>query len=144
LIGCQGGAPSACAAAGRADIWIEIEVAMKRTSLWLAVCAMALLSGAVRADAFTIESYGNNGSSQNFTDPDETAPIQHLTDPKDSSSGLNFLGGKLNFSAGSGGAQPNGANPTFGSRNYFDPSRSPGSSWNGYSSGPFGMFGPHP
>jgi hypothetical protein len=144
LVEREGGAPVTGAAAPSADGGIEIEVAMKRLSLWLAVCAIALLSGAVCANAFTIETYGNNGSGLNLTDPDETAPMQRLTDSKNSSSsssGINFLGGKLNFSGGASGASQNGANSAFGARNYYDPSQPPAVS-SGFSNGPFGMFGP--
>jgi len=118
---------------------------MKRIFFGLAMLAAALLSGVGSAAAFTVENYGNGGNAQNFVDPDESAPIQHLTDPKggSSDSGTNFLGGHMNFSVTGNGANSDGGS-TYGSHNYFDPSQTPVAPSTGFSNGPFGMFGRRP
>ncbi|HUC61072.1 MAG TPA: hypothetical protein VMF53_03880 [Alphaproteobacteria bacterium] len=115
----------------------------------LAFAAASFLWGAGSAAAFTIEHYSSGGDGQNLVDPDESAPIQKLTDPSGTSgysngSGVNFLGGHMNFSMTGHGAQPDGQSPAYGTRNYFDPSQSPVSPSVGFTNGPFGMFGGRP
>jgi hypothetical protein len=132
------------------NVTLGNEVAMKRISLGLAFLAATLLWGMGGAAAFTVENYGNGGNAQNFVDPDESAPIQRLTDPKSGASGTstNVFGGHMNFSVTGSGANSGGGNSdgsaAYGSHNYFDPSQTPVSPSTGFSSGPFGMFGPRP
>lgn len=114
-----------------------------RKSLLISVATLGVAAflGAADAHAFTIENYGNNGSDggKQFTDPDEQAPIQRLTDPKTGESrGYDFSGTHFNFSVTrepSSGSSAFG--PSVGSKNYFDPSQPPPFPNSGFTRSPF-------
>jgi hypothetical protein len=110
---------------------------MKRAvTLVVLVCAAAFF-GAANAGAFTVENYGNGSDGANkFTDPDEQAPIQHLTNPSTGQDKNTLsLGPHLGISV-----TPNPSSGPYGSgsKNYFDPSQPPVHPFPGYGGGAAG------
>ena len=78
---------------------------------------------AAAAAAFTLESVPGAAGSQNLSDPDELAPIQHLTAPPGGSG--NGSGGS--YSLGNSGLSFSitGGSSSVGSGTYFDGTRPP-------------------
>jgi len=97
---------------------------MGRTSLLFGFVGAMVIAGTVGANAFTIQTMGGgSGDSGKFTDPDETAPIQHLTNPSTGQdNGYTFSGPHFGFSVTHD--PPSGPYGN-GSKNYFDPSQPP-------------------
>jgi hypothetical protein len=87
---------------------------------------VAMLLGIGEGRAFTIQNFNNSNpdGSTRFADPDEQAPVQHLTNPSGhggqagNQTGNTGIPG-LSFSI-TGGSQSNGAGPLL-----FDPTRPP-------------------
>jgi hypothetical protein len=103
----------------------------------IAAASSALLIAAILGTspvrAFTVETLGsaNPDGSQRFTDPDEQAPVQQLTNPSTGTSGYNWSSPNLNLSIT---RQPSDAHTPF-----LDPSRNPdGRPAFGFGTNPFG------
>jgi len=110
---------------------------MKRAVTLVSLLCVAALFGAADAGAFTIENYGNGSDSgSKFVDPDEQAPIQHLTNPSTGQQ-QNYLSLGPHFGLS---VTPNQSSGPYGSgsKNYFDPSQPPVHPFSGYGSGAMG------
>ncbi|HLI12065.1 MAG TPA: hypothetical protein VKY65_10745 [Alphaproteobacteria bacterium] len=124
-----------------------LDALTKRISVVAILALAALLLGAP-AHAFMLQGMGgNSGNGSNFSDPDEEAPIQKLTNPPGNrDNGIGGSGMHFGFSVNGDPSGFNGSRDLSGSRNYFDPSQPPPmrpfSSFNsnpfGYGRGPFG------
>ncbi|HYB11636.1 MAG TPA: hypothetical protein VEJ16_18410 [Alphaproteobacteria bacterium] len=110
---------------------------MKRALTLASLFCVATLFGTAGAGAFTIENYGSGSDSgSKFVDPDEQAPVQHLTDPS-TGQNQNYLSLGPHFGIS---VTPNQFSTPFGSgsRTYLDPSQPPVHPFPGYGSGAFG------
>jgi hypothetical protein len=107
---------------------------MKRALILSALIAAAALGTAVGANAFTIQTMGGgSGDDSKFTDPDEAAPVQRLTNPSTGqNNGYTFSSPHFGFSVTH---EPSSGPYGNGSKNYFDPSQSPVRPFSGFSTG---------
>ena len=81
---------------------------MRYFAAGVSALALAALLHTTDARAFTVQTFSNTNQdgSQRFSDPDEQAPVQKLTDPSTGRTGYSVGGSNFHFSitGGSGGS----------------------------------------
>jgi len=109
---------------------------MRRLAVSAAVGLAALLVAGA-AEAFTLEPVSPSavGAARNFTDPDETAPIQRLTPQNGGSPGSTYSFGDSGLSFSINGSRADGP-----ATNYFDASQPPRLAPYGLGGNPFDPF----